>query len=99
MTLPKRIFFTLEEAAKRWKKSEDELLQWAAVGNLRIAFYLVDKIDIRAENSPQRSGGISRTYLYLNPGDIHSILAGSSAECFGAITTADIETQKGVIKE
>lgn len=99
MTLPKRIFYTLEEAAKRWKKSEDELLQWAATGALKLAFYQVKLVNVLAVidsfTDEQREGSLHGEYLYITEDYIHEILAGHTVKCHIVITTKDISAYKG----
>jgi hypothetical protein len=92
MVLPKLLYYELSDVAKRWRMSEGELLQWAATGAMRLAFYCLEFrcVDVlkSAYGVPKYETFISDDYLYAIPNDISRILAGHSVECNHAVPTS-----------
>ena len=76
MALPKRVYYTLDEVAARWNRTEDELLQWGGSGSLKLAFWCTDR-----NVWPYESGGwlgeirvfINGAFFYISPFDIIDI--------------------------
>jgi hypothetical protein len=102
MALPEPLFYTLADVAKRWKKTESQVLQWGASGALRLAFYCEQDVKISILNTYLRDfedrsifdidTWIKNTFLHATREKIQNILLGGDpiTDLGFAATASDI---------
>ncbi|MCB2173744.1 hypothetical protein KQH41_00605 [bacterium] len=98
MVLPKRSHYSISEVAKRWRKSEEELLQWGAKGEMRFAFFCKRRVvivNIDDDKEPLGTRSFNRliqdTYLYADKWNVGRALSGYPEKAYKAFpATPDV---------
>lgn len=86
MALPPKQYYKLAEVAQRWKRDEDDLLQWAETGDLALAFHSDPRtVGVIRENPDEPADGwpyrlhyyyIDSSFLYVDKLNISKIIRG-----------------------
>lgn len=86
MALPKKHYYRLSEVALRWKKDEEDILQWAETGDLKLAFHSDPRTVGIIKLNPDEPAGdwpyylyyyyIGSSFLYVDKLNISKVLKG-----------------------